>query len=90
MYLFFRELWIPSWFIVRSSFPLQLRPLGRTRRVEGLGLVFFVAVFALLEDALAYGALGKTSIAAAPSVPSRNTGSSSNSFFIIELLHGLT
>ena len=52
-----------------------------------------MAVFALLEDALASGALGNlpgaptadltmsppTSIAAAPSVPSRNNGSSSGS-----------
>ena len=59
--------------------------------VEGLGFVFSWLFFALLEDAHAFGALGNlpgaptadltmsppTSIAAAPSVPSRNNGSSS-------------
>ena len=58
-----------------------------------------MAVFALVEDALAFGALGilpgaraadlkmspPTSIAVAPSVPSRNNGSS-----IIELQRRLT
>ena len=58
--------------------------------VEGLGFCHSIAVFALLEDAFAFVALGnlpgaptvdltKSSIAAAPSVPSRNNGSSSNS-----------
>ena len=62
-------------------------------RVEGVGLSLLMAVFALLEDALAFGALGNlpgaptadltmlppTSIALAPSSPSRNNGSSRSS-----------
>ena len=70
-------------------------------RVEVLGLVFSMAVFALLEDALPFGAVGNmpgaptaaltmsppTSIA--PSVPGLGNGSSTSSSSSSRLLRGL-
>ena len=77
--------------------------LYSANRVEGFWFSLLMGVFALLEDAHAFGSLGTlpgapaadlrmsppTSIAVAPSVPSRNNGSSSSSPFqnSVNLVH---